>query len=157
MEYKAKNKYTTMLRSYKLLKQISTNNGNTIALTDPNDAADNFFNNCYHFKDWLKKDASISLKEDVEEFITKSNSLSIAADYCNISKHGGLDKKPRSGKILENSNRHIRLDLTPTGFVASARLELTISGVKYDTYLLATKCIKEWKKFLKRNKVNLTE
>ena len=154
MEYKAKDKYFSMLRAYEKLKKISTNNGNTISLTDPNDVADNFFTICYHFKDWLKKDTSINLVENVEDFIKKSKSLVLAADYCNSFKHAGLNREPRSGKVIEKVNRHIRLDLTPTGFVGSGRLELTISGEKYDSFLLATECLKEWEQFLKKSKVS---
>jgi len=153
MEYNAKDKYYGMKRSYERLKKINTDNGNSISNADPRDATEDFFNQCYHFKDWLKKDTSIALTEDVENFISKSNSLSLVADYCNSFKHAGLDKKSRSGQEFEKINTHINFDLTPSGFVASARLELTIGGKKYDTFSLATDCMKEWSDFLERNQI----
>lgn len=153
MEYNAKNKYYDMKRSYERLKKINTDKGNSISNADPKDATEDFFNRCYHFKDWLKKDTSITLLEDVENFISRSNSLSLAADYCNSFKHAGLDKKSRSGQEIEKINTHVNFDLTPKGFVASARLELTISGKKYDTFSLATDCMKDWENFLKQNRV----
>lgn len=153
MKYKAHNQYRTMLRAYQELERISTNNGNKISFADPDYEVRNFFIHCYHLKDSLKKDSTIALQEDVEKFITESNSLSLAADYANSFKHGELDRKTRSSKVLGKTNKHLRLDLTPTGFVGSARMELTISGEKYDAFALATECINEWNNYLARNKV----
>lgn len=153
MEFNAVDKYRSMLRSYGRLKKIETDNGNSIGNTESRDAVEDFFNQCYHFKDWLKKDKSISLAFDVEEFISESHSLSLAADYCNTFKHAGLNRA-RSDKNLEKINTHINFDLTPRGFVASSRLELTISGEKYDAFKLATECLKEWETFLGLNKIS---
>lgn len=74
MEYNAKDKYYGMKRSYERLKKINTGSGNSISNADPKDATEDFFNQCYHFNDWLKKDFSVSLTEDVENSIGKSNS-----------------------------------------------------------------------------------
>ncbi|MDP1706286.1 MAG: hypothetical protein Q8L36_00500 [bacterium] len=156
MEYNAKDKYYSMKRSYERLKKVNTNNGNSISNADPKDATEDFFNQCYHFKDWLKKDTSVTLTENIENFISKSNALSLAADYCISFKHGGLDKNSRSGQELEKMNTHINFDLTPTGFVASARLELTIDGKKYDAFTLATDCMKEWDSFLEQNQIRFS-
>lgn len=157
MEYNAIDKYYGMKRSYERLKKINTDNGNSISNADPKDATEDFFNQCYHFKDWLKKDTSITLAEDVEDFISKNDPLSLAADYCNSFKHAGLDKKSRSGQELEKMNTHVNFDLTPRGFVASARLELTIGGKKYDAFLLATDCMKEWDSFLEQNQIKFPD
>ena len=138
------------------MKKINTDNGNSISNADPKDATEDFFNQCYHFKDWLKKDTSITLTEDVENFISKSSSLSLAADYCNSFKHAGLDQKSRSGQELEKMNTHVNFDLTSRGFVVSASLELTIGGKKYDAFSLATNCMKEWNNFLKKNQIQFS-
>ena len=156
MEYNAKDKYYGIKRSYERLKKINTDNGNSISNADPKDATEDFFNQCYHFKDWLKKDTSITLTEDVENFISKSSSLSLAADYCNSFKHAGLDQKSRSGQELEKMNTHVNFDLTSRGFVVSASLELTIGGKKYDAFSLATNCMKEWNNFLKKNQIQFS-
>jgi len=153
MEFNASNKYRSMQRAYEKLRKIQTNNGNEISNADSQDAVENFFNQCYHFKDWLKKDSRILLQLDVEEFITSSPCLSLAADYCNMFKHAGLDRRGRSEKQLEKINTHVNFDLTPGGFIASSRLELTIDGEKYDALKLATECMEEWDKFLDLNKV----
>lgn len=152
MEFNAVDKYRSMLRSYERLKKIETNNGNSIGNTESRDAVEDFFNQCYHLKDWLKKDKSIVLLFDVERYITESPALSLAADYCNTFKHAGLDRS-RSDKNLEKINTHINFDLTPRGFVSSSRLELTISAEKYDAFRLANECIIEWNKFIKLNNI----
>lgn len=72
-----------MLRAYQKLERISSNNGNKISFANPDYEVRNFFIHCYHLKDSLKKDSTITLKEDVEKFITVSNSSSLAADYAN--------------------------------------------------------------------------
>ncbi len=153
MEYEAKEKYYSMLRAFERLKTVSTDNGNRISNTDPQDTAEDFFNQCYHFKDWVKKDSALVLAQDIEDFINRSKSLSLAADYCNSFKHAGLDRESRSGQVFEKMNRHIRFDLTQRGFVASGRLELTIGGKKYDAFSLATDCVEEWDNFLKLNQI----
>lgn len=153
MEFTAKDKFFSMKRTYERLRRINTDNGNSISITDAKDSTEEFFNQCYHFKDWLKKDLSISITSNIEDFINNSTSLSLAADYCNSFKHGGLDKPPRSTQLIEKINTHIKLDLTSKGFVASSSLEITISGKKYDALSLAFDCIQEWEKFLKQNNI----
>lgn len=157
MEYSAKNKYISMMRAYTKLQKIYTDNGNTISFSDPDDEVDSFFTHCYHLKDWLKKDASMMLTDKVEAYISSSIPLSIAADYCNASKHGGLDRPPKSGMMIEKKNHHLKMDLTSKGFVTSARMELTIDGKKYDAFALATDCLRDWNKFLKTNGINFNE
>ena len=156
MEYRAKDKYWSMIRAYERLKRVSTNNGNSISNADARDSAEDFFNQCYHFKDWLKKDSEIKLTSDVEKYISESSSLSLAADFCNSLKHAGLDKSSRSGKNLEMINTHVTFNFMPTGVFTSSQLELTISGGKYNVFELATNCIREWDEFLKLNEVVIT-
>lgn len=50
-------------------------------------------------------------------------------------------------------NTHVNFDFTSRGFVASARLELTIGGNKFDAFSLATDCMKEWDNFLEQNQI----
>lgn len=156
MEYNAKDKYYGMKRSYERLKKINTDNGKSISNTEPKDATEEFFNQCYHFKNWLKKDTSINLAQNVEKFINESSSLSLVADYCNSFKHAGLNKKSRSGQKIEKINTHVNFDLMVDGFVASAHLEITINGKKYDAFSLATDCMRDWDNFLKKNHIQFS-
>lgn len=157
MEFPAVDKYRSMQRSYNRLEKINTNNGNEISNADARDATEDFFNQTYHFKDWLKKDESIKLLSDIEEYINKSSALALAADYCNAFKHAGLNRDSRSGKELQKINTHINLDLTPHGFVASSRLEITIDHKSYDAFLLASNCMNEWETYLEMNEIVFPE
>jgi len=149
MEYNAEDKYKSMLRAYNRLKIINTNTGNKHGNTEAKDATENFFNQCYHLKDWIKRDSSINLSTDLEKYINNSQHLSIAADYCNNFKRAGLDNTSRLKKNIENLSTHVKFDLTKNGFIASSKLEVTIDGEKYNSLDLAKNCIKEWNIFLK--------
>jgi hypothetical protein len=81
----------------------------------------------------------------------------LAADFCNSFKHGGLNKSSRSGQEIEKLNTHIKFDLTSKGFVASSRLEITISGRSYDAYKLATECVEAWDSYLRNNQIIFPE
>jgi hypothetical protein len=157
MEFSAADKYRRMLRAYDLLKRVNTDNGNSISNTDARDAAEEFFNQCYHFKDWLKKDATIDAGKSVEKYINASPALALAADYCNSFKHAGVDGKTRSGKDIQKINTHIKMDITPSGFVTSSRLEVTISGTSYDVFSLATDCVAAWNTYLQENGITFPE
>jgi hypothetical protein len=143
--------------TYDLLKRVNTDNGNSISNTDARDAAEEFFNQCYHFKDWLKKDATIDAGKSVEKYINASPALALAADYCNSFKHAGVDEKTRSGKDIQKINTHIKMDITPSGFVTSSRLEVTISGTSYDVFSLATDCVAAWNTYLQENGITFPE
>ena len=155
MDFKAADKYHRMMRSYDNLRAVSTDTGNRISLSQAKEATEDFFTHCYHFKDWLIKEMP-HLKRAVEDHITNSTSLSLAADYCNTFKHAGLDKTPRSGHHLDAVLQHTRLDLTPRGFVASAQVEIkTTSGKSYRAFYLATECIRDWDAFLQSQKITI--
>ena len=143
-----------MLRAYERFRKINSDAGDPISLHAARDVADDFFNHCYHFKDWLKRDPAIP-ELGVEDFINNSQSLSLAADYCNSSKHGGAGRNPKSGKKIEEANVHTTLNLTAKGFVNSSRLEIIIDGKAYDAFSLASECMKEWDIFLSANKIKL--
>ena len=151
MDYRAADKYRQMLRSFEQIKKIASNNGNTISNTDSRDAAEGFFTHAYHLKDWLKKDPTVSISGSVEGCVSKNEALSLAADYCNSFKHTGTDRKSRSGGVVERVNTHIKLEMTPRGFVASSTSTVTIGGKIHDTLTLAKQCIEAWDRFLEEN------
>lgn len=156
MVFNAKEKFQAMLRAYKKLEKINTNNGNSIDLSDAKDLTEEFFNQAYHFKDWLKKDQSIVINNNVEEFINSSPSLALASDYCNSFKHAGLDRKERSGKKIIALNTDTYVNLTPNGFVTSSKVRMTLDTGVYDVFDLATKCVDEWGRFLLLNNLDFS-
>jgi hypothetical protein len=158
MNYSISAKYHAMMRAYAKLKTVSTDNGPHITYSDAYDLAETFFNQCHHLKDWVKKDPLVVRScVDVEGFIQKTPVLRIVADYCNSLKHAGLDRESRSGERVEAVNTHLKMDLTPKGFVTSAQLEIRVGGKRYNAYRLATDSVAEWKRFFVRNSINIDE
>ena len=156
MNYSMARKYHQMHRSYLKLQKVATNTGSQISNVDGKEATEEFFNQCYHFKDYVKKELPL-LSKPVEEFITNSFALSISADYCNASKHAGLDKAPRSGEQFESILEHTRLDLVDGQFVCSATVEIKTTKGSYKSIDIATKCIEDWERFLHSNGVSIQE
>ena len=64
-------KYRRMLCSYDKLKIVNTNTGNSISLSIAKEHSEEFFSECYHFKDWLIKELP-DLKQAVENYINNS-------------------------------------------------------------------------------------
>jgi hypothetical protein len=158
MAFSAQSKYWKMIRTYEVLKRIYTNNGSRITTSESQDAAEDFFCTCYHFKDWLIKDKTLSFsKSEVEILINSSLHLKYAADFCNSFKHGGLDRTSRSGEPFHGTTPHFKIDLTPNGFIMTSRLDIVIGKGKMDALALATGCIEEWDAFLKAKGVVLVK
>ncbi|MEK4034271.1 hypothetical protein WOC76_12595 [Methylocystis sp. IM3] len=153
MDYSFSKKYHAMMRVYEKLKTISTDNGPHIDNAEVGDLAEAFFNQCYHLKDWVKKDPATAFI-DVEAYINKTGPLRIVADYCNSLKHAGLDKKPRSEGQIDNLNTHLKIDLTPKGVVTSGQQEITLGGKRYNAYKLATDSVAAWKSFFALNSIS---
>lgn len=177
MNYGAEEQYRSMHRAFDRMRALATDIGKTVVIGDhaAADATKGFFIECYHLKDYLKKDSRITAPKDVEAFVTKSRALRMAVDLCNSFKHAGLDKPPRSGEHLDQINMAYSLDIsaaTEPGFVritrnpcdgdtiaisrslrvgppvATAKLVLTIGGTKHDALAVATQCITDWDSFL---------
>jgi hypothetical protein len=157
MDYSFSKKYHAMMRAYDKLKTISTDNGPHIVNTDAGDLAEAFFNHCYHLKDWIKKDPAIPSHVDVEAYIQKTCALRIVAVYCNSLKHAGLDRKSRSGGQVENVLTHLKIDLTPRGFVSSAQFEIILGSKRYNAYKLASDSVAAWKSFFALNSITLDQ
>lgn len=184
MEYKIEEQYDSMIRAYENLRILATNIGKTAVIGDRTavDATTSFFMNCYHFKDWLKKDSRIQCPKNVEDFISNSYALSIAADLCNSFKHAGIKSDPRSGKPLEKINMAYSLDIplgsdpayiqfsrNPSdgdtitisqsiragGPVATAKVVFTLGGISYDAIEVADECVRQWNSFLESRGISV--
>jgi len=155
MQCTAPKKYHQMMRSYEKLRRVGTNTGNSISNVAGKEATEEFFTQCYHFKDWLKKELP-RLSQQIEDHITSSNALSIAADYCNSFKHAGLDKQPRLGEALVEILEHTRMELTPQGFVGSAEVEIKTASKSYRASDVAADCIRDWDTFLQSNNITIS-
>ncbi len=178
MRFDAKEQYEKMQRSLKVLEALASDIGKRVVIGDhaAPDATRHFFEDCYHLKDWLKKDSRVSNPQSIEAYVTSSQALSLAADLCNSFKHAGLDRAPRSGATLDKINMAYSLEIPNTtepghiefkqqpsdgdtftisrsnrsgSPVATAKVVLTIGGKQYDAVVLAKKCVSDWDSFLK--------
>ena len=111
------------------------------------DAFVHFFQDAYHFKDWLKNDAaSAPSVGTVEDYVTSSGPLSLIGDLANGSKHLLL----RSTKTGDLATRfgEVHFDGDPTvGLVA--RFEVLSNGVVHDAIDLARAACAEWETYLR--------
>jgi len=159
MNFAATDKWRRLKKAHHNLKYFYTANPRGIDNTEAKDAAEDFFTQCYHLKDWLIKDQSVKIVSDVEKYITGCKGLSIAADICNSFKHAGLDRKSRSGKKIDEMLTHMKIDLVENRrrFESSSRIEIIIDGTKQDALDLADQCMIEWKAFFKQDNISLPE
>jgi hypothetical protein len=108
-----------------------------------------FFMNCYHLKDWIKKDPTASsLSAEVEDFITNVPEMALCADICNGIKHLVL-LKPRSSENPQFEKRLFRVGVgtQPTAIAVEYTIEMESGAI--DAFELATRCLKAWEGFLK--------
>jgi len=154
MADKYQEQYERMQRSYDRFREIRS------ADKVPSDYEDDiyaFFMHCYHLKDWVKNDTSVKTRmpnigSDVEQFINQSDAISLCAELCNSLKRLELNRSDRSDppRVFGRRQYHSQLNL---GLRSTIRLEWLIErnnkpGI--DAFELATECIAEWDKFLKR-------
>ncbi len=113
MEYHPEDQYIATKYSYNELMSLANDVGDTAILgyQRPKEAARNFFINCYHLKDWLKKDKRIGDPKKVEKYVDSCAGLRIAKIICNSLKHAGLSKKADENLELAKINLAIRLDV----------------------------------------------
>ena len=121
-----------------------------------------FFQNCWHLKDWIKNDSSISqdVRDVIEYKVKNYNSLLIVADLANRSKHFQL--RPKSNRVDADVKNvgvklHIQtlnLDLgtgETTGGEVLSEYQYTIltdDGSEYDALDLARDTVRDWEQLI---------
>jgi hypothetical protein len=108
-----------------------------------------FFLNCYHLKDWIKNDDSLSqsVRDQVEGFINKNKCLQICADICNSTKHLKLNQAPRcvGGDLIESTLWIGARDGSKYIWVRSTIL--TDQGER-NAFEIARECVNKWREFI---------
>lgn len=147
------NQYNRVKRWYERFISTSTNKIYDMPTDYYQDDLYAFFINCYHLKDWIKNDPEIpgKVKNDIENFITKTEELSICADICNGSKHLKL-KTPRKNSNTKVQAKHFSLYLGQ-GPIIHIEYDIESDGKIYDAHLLATKCLRAWDNFISKNQL----
>ena len=151
--------YEGVERRDKVLISISNKNGSVYyhldALEASGDRMYSFFQNCYHFKDWLEKDDNVAVtKRDINDFIGEHDCLKICADICNGSKHMVLDpQRPLwTDENTKLANRHFELWERGSD-KASASFTIRAEGQTYDALELAEACIQKWNQFMTKHSI----
>lgn len=130
-----------------------------------------FYMHCWHMKDWVLNDESVSdaIKTTVESFCEVSEEMQICRDLCHKSKHVTLNDIRRDAEYTgHTTNIHcntavINKDGSQT-HIGEAYGELTISvqanihgkhggkyPVEYGVVELGDQVVTKWKEFLQNN------
>ncbi|MDF0674040.1 MAG: hypothetical protein P0120_06825 [Nitrospira sp.] len=113
-----------------------------------------FFMNCYHLKDWIKHDATVTVatKQVVEAHINSSRALKLCADICNSLKHLHLTSS-RSGENPAFGRKQFGLALGTGPTTINLKYEIDTTGGAIDAFQLATDCIEAWNTFFSANRL----
>ena len=114
---------------------------------DAKHAAHDFFIHCHAFKDWLAKEQP-HLRDAIEAHVTKSPALSLAADWANAEKHGGLDRRPRASQQIDSVKQATEMVTVDGVCLFSARAIYYLDGVEHQVLELAERCLRDWDAFL---------
>jgi len=105
----------------------------------------NFFQNCWHLKDWIKNDPAINSvhQESVECDVKKVDELVICADLCNRSKHLKLTCKRVDADV---TGRNININTGPPGEgYGEYNFIITIDdGRSFDAITVARISVEKW-------------
>ncbi len=119
------------------------------------DEISHFFQDCFHLKDWLKKDET-QLEQKIEDLFDKNNgieSFKICADFANREKHSEAIRCTRidPNASIKKQNLKLVLNSPVTSFYS---WEIEANGNYYDTFTLANDCMRHWQELI--NNENLT-
>ena len=115
-----------------------------------------FFQNCYHLKDWLKKDPAFTARpnksaQDIEDVVTNTPCLAICADICNATKHLGLDltqHPARSGHEPKVTRREFHVSVGGPAQPLAIKATVEHNGRNLDAFTLASDCLQAWEAFV---------
>ena len=109
-----------------------------------------FFQNCYHFREWLEYGGIP--KADLEALFRANPELGICRDICNVTKHFSLLTPPNQEFELSflqeycpPNNSYFR----DGWYGEDAKLIVVTDEKNYDLRELAYQCLEIWKAFLK--------
>jgi hypothetical protein len=152
--------FDTVNRHFTLFKQINDGKTHNQPSLYRDDLVINFFQHCYHLKDWIKNDPNCATWSDVEKFINQNDDLKICADICNETKHLKLTK-PRSAEnpSLDVNDSIVKLVVKDGGNVStsidiSVKYNVSIDSGDKDAFELAERCVLAWKSFISLNTHN---
>jgi hypothetical protein len=107
-----------------------------------------FFQNCFHLRDWLKKDnfASAKFSQNPSDYVKIQQDLALCADLANAVKHMKLDRPTKTGAEPKLANRG--MSITGGSPIIMLKANIEHNGVMIDAFKLATKCMAAWSAYL---------
>ena len=145
-----------VLRYHARLIERSVSPSGTQSIETLVDDAYAFFLNCYHLKDWLKRDPSFSAAsaDKIEAHVTDNQALALAGDIANASKHLKLSRlradHPVSrigGEVAPKMMETFAFDGQERPF-DDAQLFVEFGGGRYSVLALASQGVQAWRSFL---------
>lgn len=128
-------------RSYKKLQELYS--ASVVDNQEAQTIVKDFFTHCWHLKDWLDKDTTISVRgKDVWSLHDAELDLQICRAMANTSKHHTLKDK------AEMSARVGTVILQPHGKATIEVTDPATSTYARDALELADSCMKMWCKFI---------
>lgn len=108
-----------------------------------------FFQNCYHFREWLESNSSIE-RGEINAFFNANPELGICKDICNVTKHYSLSIPPN-----QKFQVSFLQEFCPKEgwFGGDAKLLVITDNKNYDLRELAHQCLEIWKAFLKQHEL----
>lgn len=146
-----------MKRYYARFQKLNDGRPHDVSSEEYFDDVYAFFQNCYHFKDYLKNDPVFTKhsNHDIEKFVTNTPTLAICADICNGLKHLTLSNPPRSGDIPKIGGKKIVLSINdtigsnkPTEGKIKVSIEIEHKETKLDAFQVATDALSAWSSFI---------
>jgi hypothetical protein len=107
-----------------------------------------FFLNCYHLKDWIKQDDTISesARDEVETYINENKCLRICADLCNSIKHLKLTSRRELADVALDSSLWTSVG-TDSNYIL-VKVSVVVDDTEQDAFELASECIQKWQEFV---------
>jgi hypothetical protein len=150
---KSTEQYCRVLRWYQKLKAIDQGTEHDLPSEYYMDDVYAFFTNCFHLRDWMIHDSDLEIENKEKKlklFIDGSEHMRICHDLCVGLKHL-IITKPKVDSGTKVVKRRYELSLGENSPIFKAKYFVTSNERFYDTFLIATECIKEWKNFIKIN------
>lgn len=140
--------FDRVTRWYDRFAQIDSGKVHDMSTDSYEDEVYSFFLNCYHLKDWIINDPTVSVdKTTVENFINGSQELRLCADICNGLKHM-VRNRQRSGKSPEFGKRDFAVQMGGQQQTISVKYTIETNTGSIDAFALATNCYVAWQSFI---------
>lgn len=145
-------------RVHRFLKRIENQDRDS---NEYDDDLWSFFQNCWHLKDWIKYDDSVSsnIQNSIEKDALNYLSLRICSDLCNRSKHLKLIRKIQEDAKITSRSTTVNVPTLSMNNENNAKLKCTSTcehiitlqdGSKHVALEVASQAVADWENLLKK-------